>query len=238
MNIFSKGTLSTFDWFLISGVVFFNILHSTLVNELDVIGSLASVSGVICVVLAAKRSMSNYLFGVINVSLYAYISYEAGIYGDFFLNAFYYLPMQFIGWFMWMKNRGGYDSKGKLDFTLVKTKSMSLRNRVLLGLFCLIAVLLIGALLQQYTSDTHPYKDSFTTVLSIVAMFLMVRKYMEQWFLWCMVNIVSIIMWAYVWYAGDIHAALMVIMWVFYLANSINGLRIWSISSSQEQVSE
>ncbi|MEG0591489.1 MAG: nicotinamide riboside transporter PnuC, partial [Lachnospiraceae bacterium] len=92
MKIFSKGTLSTFDLLLISGVVFFNILHSTLVNELNLIGSLASVSGVICVVLVAKRSMSNYLFGIINVSLYAYISYKASIYGDFLLNAFYYLP--------------------------------------------------------------------------------------------------------------------------------------------------
>lgn len=238
MKIFSKGTLSAFDWFLISGVVFFNMLHSALVNEFNLIGSLASVSGVICVVLVAKRSMSNYLFGIINVSLYAYISYKASIYGDFFLNAFYYLPMQFIGWFMWMKGRGGYDNKGKVDSTLVKSKSMSLKNRVFLGLFCLIAVLFIGVLLQQYTSDAQPYKDSFTTVLSVVAMFLMVRKYMEQWFLWCMVNIVSVVMWMYVWHSGDTHAALMVIMWIFYLANSINGLRVWSISSSQEQISE
>ncbi|MEF9931948.1 MAG: nicotinamide riboside transporter PnuC, partial [Bacteroidales bacterium] len=86
MKLFSKSTLRLFDWFLIIGIIILNILYSVVENNFDTLGSIASITGVVCVVLVAKRSMSNYLFGIINVSLYAYISYESSLYGDFLLN--------------------------------------------------------------------------------------------------------------------------------------------------------
>ena len=90
--------LSVYDWFLIIGVIVTNIVYSFLTGTLDVVGSVASVAGVLCVVLVAKGSIWNYLFGIVNVSLYALISYKADLYGDAALNALYYVPMQFIGW--------------------------------------------------------------------------------------------------------------------------------------------
>ena len=89
--------LSIYDWFLIVGVIASNIIYSVLSGEIDAVGSIASIAGVLCVVLVAKGSIWNYLFGVINVSMYAYISYKASLYGDAALNALYYVPMQFIG---------------------------------------------------------------------------------------------------------------------------------------------
>ena len=90
--------LSAYDWFLIVGVIFSNILYSLLSGNVDIVGSAAGIAGVLCVVLVAKGSIWNYVFGVVNVSLYAYISYKASLYGDAGLNALYYFPMQFIGW--------------------------------------------------------------------------------------------------------------------------------------------
>lgn len=95
--------LSLYDWFLIAGVILTNIIYSVLTGTLDVIGSLAGITGVLCVVLVAKGSIWNYAFGLVNVSLYAWISYKAALYGDAGLNALYYLPMQFIGWWQWRK---------------------------------------------------------------------------------------------------------------------------------------
>ena len=89
--------LSFYDWFLIIGVIVSNLIYSLLSGSLDLMGSIASVAGVLCVVLVAKGSIWNYLFGIVNVSLYAYISYKAALYGDAALNALYYVPMQFIG---------------------------------------------------------------------------------------------------------------------------------------------
>ena len=69
--------LSLYDWFLIIGVIASNILYSILSGNIDFVGSVASIAGVLCVVLVAKGSIWNYLFGVVNVSMYAYISYKS-----------------------------------------------------------------------------------------------------------------------------------------------------------------
>jgi nicotinamide mononucleotide transporter PnuC len=228
MKFFSKNTLTPFDWFLIIGIISLNIIYSLLMKELDILGSIAGITGVACVVLVAKRSISNYIFGVINVSIYAYIAYKSRIYGDFILNAFYYFPMQFIGWYGWMKHMGDKNSSGVEDKSIVKSRRMNLNKRMILFSVSLISVIVCGFILDKFTLDPQPYKDAATTILSIIAQYLMVRMFMEQWFLWVMVNLISVIMWSYLWYKGAEHAALMVCMWIFYLANSINGLIVWN----------
>ena len=102
-NIMKQRVLNAYDWFLIAGVIVSNIAYSVLIGTLDIVGSLAGITGVLCVVLVAKGSIWNYAFGLVNVSLYAWISYKAALYGDAGLNALYYLPMQFIGWWQWRK---------------------------------------------------------------------------------------------------------------------------------------
>ena len=220
-RLFSKGTLKPFDYFLIIGIISINVIYSILSGKIDIIGSLAAISGVICVVLVAKGSMLNYIFGIINVSLYAYISYKALLYGDAVLNAFYYFPMQFIGWFSWTKRTQ------ERDKSKVRAKRMSWQQRLIWGVASAAAVI-IGGFILKYYNDPQPFKDSATTVLSIIAMYLMVRTYMEQWFIWVVVNVISVIMWIIATMRGDAHAMLMIFMWIFYLANSVNGLITWS----------
>ena len=220
-RLFSKGTLKPFDYFLIIGIISINVIYSILSGEIDIIGSLAAISGVICVVLVAKGSMLNYIFGIINVSLYAYISYKALLYGDAVLNAFYYFPMQFIGWFSWTKRTQ------ERDKSKVRAKRMSWQQRLIWGVASAAAVI-IGGFILKYYNDPQPFKDSATTVLSIIAMYLMVRTYMEQWFIWVVVNVISVIMWIIATMRGDAHAMLMIFMWIFYLANSVNGLITWN----------
>lgn len=227
--------LSYYDWFLITGVIVSNIIYSVLTGEIDLIGSVAAVAGVLCVVLVAKGSIWNYLFGLVNVSLYAYISYEASLYGDAGLNALYYLPMQFIGWWQWRK-RGAAVSEAEADGrgVQVKARRFNFRQRILLASGCAAAVVATGFLLQ-YLGDPQPFKDSTTTVLSIVAQALMALAFMEQWVLWIITNIVSVVMWVVCVARGEAHAAVMVIMWSFYLLNSINGLRVWLRLSDQKR---
>lgn len=221
MAIFKHvNTLKPFDWFLILGIVTTNVIYSILQKEIDFIGSIAAITGVICVVMVAKGNILNYVFGIINVSLYAWISYKAALYGDAVLNAFYYLPMQFIGWFSWMKRRESNDS------VTVKTKQMDILQRLLL-FFISVAFVVAGGFVLKYFNDPQPFKDSATTVLSVIAMFLMVKTFMEQWILWAVVNVISIVMWIFAFIRGDMHSMLMVIMWVFYLINSLNGWYTW-----------
>ena len=217
--------LSLYDWFLIIGVIASNIVYSLLSGDVDPVGSIAAIAGVLCVVLVAKGSIWNYLFGLVNVTMYAYISYKTSVYGDAALNARYYLPMQFIGWWQWRK-RGAAMSESEGKDVQVKARRFTWRQRAILAAGCTIAVI-AGGFLLRYLNDPQPFKDSTTTVLSIVAQALMALAFMEQWVLWIITNIVSVVMWVVFLSKGEPHAAVMVIMWSFYLLNSINGLRVW-----------
>jgi nicotinamide mononucleotide transporter len=184
-------------------------------------------------VLVAKGSIWNYIFGLVNVSMYAYISYKASLYGDAALNALYYVPMQFIGWWQWRK-RGAAMSVAETsgDGVHVKARRFTWKQRAVLAIGCAASVI-VGGLILEYVGDPQPFKDSTTTVLSIVAQALMALAFMEQWILWIITNIVSVAMWGVCVARGEAHAALMLIMWIFYLLNSINGFRVWLKLSSR-----
>lgn len=222
-----QKVLNAYDWFLIAGVIISNLIYTVLSGNIDVVGSIAGIAGVLCVVLVAKGSIWNYLFGLVNVSMYAYISYKASLYGDAGLNALYYLPMQFIGWWQWRK-RGAAVSEAEAgaEGPQVKARRFNWSQRIVLAAGCMIAVV-AGGFLLRYLGDPQPFKDSTTTVLSIVAQALMALAFMEQWVLWIITNIVSVVMWVVCVTRGEAHAAVMVIMWTFYLLNSVNGLRVW-----------
>ena len=251
--------LSLYDWFLILGVVIsstiytvFSVRSGSETLQGALLGSAAGIAGVFCVVLVAKGSIWNYLFGLVNVSLYAWISYKASLYGDACLNAFYYLPMQFIGWWQWRRRAEisplpslgredraeasvGRDERGDAVETpvrdergrnTVRARRMDWTWRIVLALGCAAAVVACGFALRHF-GDPQPFKDSATTVLSIVAQALMALAFMEQWALWIITNVLSVIMWSILAFRGEPHSGLMVIMWSFYLLNSINGLRVW-----------
>lgn len=224
----NNKVLSAYDYFLIAGVICSNALYSFFSQNVDLTGSIAGIAGVLCVVLVAKGSIWNYAFGVVNVSLYAYISYKAALYGDAGLNALYYLPMQFVGWYSWRKRGASFsrDNSVKNSDTRVRARRMTAIQRVALAAFCAAAVVGFGFLLMCF-DDPQPFKDSATTVLSIVAQALMAMAFMEQWVLWIITNVLSVVMWCICVARGQAHAEVMVIMWIFYLLNSLNGLRVW-----------
>ena len=223
----NNKVLSLYDWFLIAGVIASNIIYSALSGNVDIVGSVAGIAGVLCVVLVAKGSIWNYLFGIVNVSMYAYISYKASLYGDAALNALYYVPMQFIGWWQW-RRRGAAVSGSEAGGSSVQVKArrFTWHQRAILALGCAAGVIAVGYVLKHF-GDPQPFKDSATTVISIVAQALMALAFMEQWALWIITNVISVVMWCICVARGEAHAAVMVIMWAFYLLNSLNGFRVW-----------
>ena len=235
----SHKILGLYDLFLIAGVIVCNAAYSFMTGSADFLGSAAGIAGVICVVLVAKGSIWNYAFGLVNVTLYAVISWKASLYGDAALNAFYYLPMQFIGWWQW-KRRGAAVSESRAGNpehdVRVRARRMTWKQRMALFAGCAVLVAAVGLILDK-AGDPQPYKDSATTVLSIIAQALMAMAFMEQWLLWILTNAISIVMWAVCIAQGQPHAEVMVIMWSFYLLNSLNGFRVWmKLSRSAVQI--
>jgi nicotinamide mononucleotide transporter len=133
--------LSLFESTLILLIISLNILYSLLIRDIVWISTIASISGVICVVLVAKGHIANYIFGLIQVSLYVYISWQSRYWGEVMLNGLYYIPMQFIGFLSW-RNR-----VSKENSVQVEMRRLSPSMRFYIGAGTLLATLLYGYIL-------------------------------------------------------------------------------------------
>lgn len=183
-----------------------------------VMGIISSTTGVACVVCTGKGKLSAYIFGLINSVLYAIIAYKATLYGETMLNFLYYVPMQFVGFYIWSKNMNSETHE-------VAKKYMKNSGRIILLLSILTATYFYGLVLR-FLGDAMPFVDSFTTVSSVVAMIVSVKMFAEQWWIWVAVDIFSVYMWWCDFQSGSDNMATL-LMWVVYLGNAIIMLVKW-----------
>ncbi len=178
----------------------------------------AALSGILYTNIAGKGKRICYFFGVINSVCYAIISIDYRLYGEAMLYGGYYLPMMFVGFFIWNK---------KLNSDNIITKArLSGRERILWSIACILGIILY-CLVLRFLNGRTPGLDSATNILSIAAMILTVKRCIEQWILWIIVNMISIIMWAMVWKeSGD--ASGIVVMYIIFLISSFIFLFEWS----------
>lgn len=202
------------------------ILYLSYVWQDSLIGIISSLTGMLCVVLVAKGKISNYYFGIINVVLFSYLSFNQGFYGVFMLNAFYFLPMQFVGIWMWKRKAA---QEQQFD---IKISDMSNKTKVKWSVITVLSIVGYAYVLMLLKGNL-PLVDSITTVLQVLAMWFMVKCFKEQWLLWIVVNIVSIGMWLYAFTTTGNDVSVL-IMWVAYLVNSVYGYVKWHKESKEE----
>lgn len=208
-------------WILLAPCI---ILGLSIYWKDTLIGIVSAVSGVLCVILTAKGKLSAYVFGTINTILYALIAFETKYYGDFMLNMFYFLPFQFIGFYLWKNNMNGKE---------VSMQKMSMKQLISWIFICIVAIFCYGLFLQSLDGNL-PFIDSISTVLSVFAMYISARRYQEQWLAWIVINIVTIGMWVTVFVQNGENVATL-LMWVIYLLNAIYGYINWNRKSEEER---
>ena len=189
------------------------------------------LTGLWCVILVAKGRIFNYYLGIINVIGYAWISYQYQLYGEVMLNAMYFLPMQFVGLYIWTKNKN-HNVKDA-----VRIKFMDNFDRTMWCIVCLGATLVYATVLERM-GDPLPLLDSTSTVLSIIAMILMAWRYMEQWVLWIVVDVASITMWYLVIDENGARDIALLVMWSAYLINAVYGFLAWIKMYNKQQNSD
>ena len=196
-------------WIVFANVM---ILGVSLYLGDTVIGILASLTGVTCVILCGMGKVSNYFFGTINVLLYAIVAWNAKYYGDVMLNLLYYFPTNIIGWVAWIKHM----DKEKNE---VYKKRMTWKQDVMLAFISVVGVLGYSYVLKLLGGNL-PMVDSMSTVFSVIAQILMIKRFMEQWIIWIIVDIVSVIMWIAAFFNGGESIAVL-IMWSVFFVNAV-----------------
>ena len=191
------------------------------------ISLIAALTGVWCVILTGKGKRSSFIFGLINVIFYAIVAFQAKYYGEVMLNVLYYLPMNFVGWFAWKKHMN--DEIGEV----VKTRLPFKKSLVVYALTA-VAIFGYGVILKSLGGNL-PFIDSMSTVISIVAQILSVKRLTEQWVLWIVVDVVTVVMWA-VHFARGGETIATLAMWSIYLINAFIMFWRWYKESKSNAV--
>lgn len=122
-----------------------------------------------------------------------WIYYSKGIYADFAINI-YYLVMAVYGYWAWTRRRGGRGASARKELHVSHTPLWAWGA---VAAATSLLWLLLWWILSRFTDSTVPVADAFTTALSVVALWMMARKYAEQWLAWMVVDVVCVGLYAY-----------------------------------------
>lgn len=164
--------------------------------ETSILEITGTAVGILYLWLEYRASIYLWIAGIIMPAIYIFVYYNAGLYADFGINI-YYLAVAVYGWCFWMwgqrKRKGGPVKTAETSDATNALPIIHTPRKYYLPLLAvfLIAFVGIGKILIEYTDSDVPWWDSFTTALSIVGMWMLARKHIEQWLAWILVDIVS-----------------------------------------------
>lgn len=183
-------------------------------NYLEIIGT---VIGLMYLYLEYHANVWLWVASIAMPAVYLFVYYHAGLYADFGINI-YYLIASIYGLCCWLKGKGKTDNKESANSHIVLTPPS--QYVWLLGIAAILFVG-IGIILKEFTDSTVPWADSFTTALSIIAMWMLAKKYVEQWLVWLVVDVVSSGLYMYkdLWFTAALYAA--------YAVIAVFGYRKW-----------
>ncbi len=191
----SFKSLKWYEWIMIVIMIviagnsmvsaFISPSSSTLPAWLTVINFISAICGVICIFFCAKASISNYAFGIINTIVYViYLAYR-GTYGTLGLELLVYLPVNIVGWYIWVKHRD------KIEKEKTKSKKLDAKGNIISALSIIIIVAPLYFLLNKFDGTTA-ILDAFTVGLGIVATVLQFFRYREQYVWWLIQDIIAV----------------------------------------------
>ncbi|MCE0800695.1 nicotinamide riboside transporter PnuC [Buttiauxella sp. S04-F03] len=212
--------------------------------DLSWIEAVGTVAGLLCIWLASLEKISNYAFGLINVTLFAIIFFQIQLYASLLLQLFFFAA-NIYGWYAWSRQTS--DNQAALHIRwlpLPKALAWIVFCVGAIGLMTIFIDLVFAFLTRTAVSvmqasgmnvtmpdlqpDAFPFWDSCMMVLSIVAMILMTRKYVENWLLWVIINMISVVIFA----LQGVYAMSLEYLILTFIA--LNGSRMW-IKSAHER---
>lgn len=201
--------------FLISMVLLQTIVYCFVPDS--PIGMVCGIAGVICVVLTAKGKISSYLFNFIQMITYMVICWNARLFLEFGEQVFYFVVCIF-GVFLWKKNMKKNDDGTEQ----VVAKKFKPWHWVVTAIVTVVSTLTLGYFGDNILGSTLSYLDAFTVALAVIAQLLMVWRYREQWAIWILIDVSSLVMFIIL---GQWS---MVAMYIAWTINAFYGWYNWS----------
>ena len=172
-----------------------NIFFELLGVKMSYLEFYATLTGLIAVILSAQENVWSWIVGLSNVILAFMMFYQIQLYPDMFLQVFFFVT-NLIGFWQWkFPKEQEANTRNEL-----RISQLSLQQFGLFTLIGLLGTFLLGTFAKNLHEwvplvfsipSAFPYMDSFTTVMSIFATFLLIRKKVEAWWVWLGVDIIS-----------------------------------------------
>lgn len=212
--------------------------------DLSWIEAVGTVAGLLCIWLASLEKISNYAFGLINVTLFAIIFFQIQLYASLLLQLFFFAA-NIYGWYAWSRQTTANEAvlqirwlplPKALAWLVVCALAIGFMTFFIDPVFAVLTRVAVSMMqtvglnvaMPELQPDAFPFWDSSMMVLSIVAMVLMTRKYVENWLLWVIINVISVVIFA----LQGVWAMSLEYMILTFIA--LNGSRMW-INSARER---
>ena len=157
------------------------ILEWLVNNKIELLGA---ILGIAFIFFSIKQNILTWPTGLATSILYIIVFFESKFYADMGLQV-YYVGISIYGWYYWIKGKKSENSNTVLVRQTNKNLWLKLIAIALLLYFAILIILL------SFTDSDVPFMDSFTTALSIIATWMLAKKYIEQWLIWIFVDIIS-----------------------------------------------
>lgn len=144
---------------------------------------LAALFGLANILLIVRRSVWNFPTALIMVTLTGVVLWEAKLYSDAGLQAFFFI-VNILGWVLWARNRGAAGE--------IMVDRLGAAGQIVWIALAMAATYGWGLFMALNTDATNPWWDASVAMLSIAAQILMTRRYINNWHWWIVVNILSI----------------------------------------------
>ena len=148
-----------------------------------VIESIAVITAIVYLLLAAKEDLKCWYAAIISSSLYFYIMLNVGLLMEAFLQIFY-IAMAIFGWYQWKKTTISNES--------LNISTWNKATHILVVTTVIILSILIGQFLDTNTNAELPFLDAFTTFGAIVTTYMVAMKILENWIYWFVIDSISI----------------------------------------------
>ncbi|HSX89971.1 MAG TPA: nicotinamide riboside transporter PnuC [Pseudomonas sp.] len=143
---------------------------------------LANCFYLVAVLLAARNSVHTWSVGLIGCGLFGWLFFEVQLYADLTLQVFY-IVTSLIGWWGWLYGKSG------AALPIARTSWPGLLGALLLAV---LVALGYGALLHRFTDAYAPFLDSLVLTFSVLAQLLLMRRKLENWYCWLLVNSLAV----------------------------------------------
>ncbi len=159
------------------------------------------VLGLLYLWLEYRADIRLWIVGLIMPIVHGLLYYRSGLYADCSMQVYYVLAGLY-GWAVWRRGRSRMKNVKNIPTDRTAPKSFAItctplrQVPLLVGAYALVHVG-IYLLLVRFTNSTVPFWDSFTTALSVVAMWMLSRKYAEQWLVWLVVDLTTVGLYIY-----------------------------------------